>query len=222
MVKATPAPSLIVAQAEFLLELLIVPFNAPAHFGGLNQIDKCGVSRQRRQPILGRFCLIYRPFDQQPLFCTWRTKPLLVPMRSPHSHSGEARRQFGVAPLTPDHRAPSLRGQRFGQPIHAERCGASHTVPPCRRTPSLVFGLGGHRLRADYPHRSDRLHPNTILQPHPLQRFTPRRFVAIPRICQHNADRNSHGFGSAPARFGAWFETSAPLAHRRFFASADP
>ena len=43
MMKATPAPSLVVAQAEFLLKLLIVPFNAPAHFGGFDQIDK-GVS----------------------------------------------------------------------------------------------------------------------------------------------------------------------------------
>ena len=29
MMKATPAPSLVVAQAELLLELLIVSFNAP-------------------------------------------------------------------------------------------------------------------------------------------------------------------------------------------------
>ena len=45
MMKAAPAPSLVVAQAKLLFELLIVPFNAPAHFGGLDQIDKGGVSR---------------------------------------------------------------------------------------------------------------------------------------------------------------------------------
>ena len=68
MMKATPAPSLVVAQAEFLLKLLIVPFNAPAHFGSLDQIYQRGIRGQRRQPILDRFCLILRPFDQQPLF----------------------------------------------------------------------------------------------------------------------------------------------------------
>ena len=109
MVKATPAPSLVVAQAELLLELLIVPFNAPAHFGGLDQIDKLGVSRQRRQPILGRFCLIFWPFDQQPLFCTWNTKPLLVPMGSPHWQGGKARRQ-AADPAHPDGAAALSHG----------------------------------------------------------------------------------------------------------------
>ena len=92
MMKATPAPSLVVAQAEFLFKLLIVPFNAPAHLGGINQIYQRGISGQRRQPILARFYLIYRPFDQQPLILTWRAQPLLVPMRSPHSDRGKARR----------------------------------------------------------------------------------------------------------------------------------
>ena len=68
MMKAAPTPSLVVAQTELLLEILIIAFNAPAHLGGLDQIDKRCVSGQRRQPILGRFGLIDRPFDQQPLF----------------------------------------------------------------------------------------------------------------------------------------------------------
>lgn len=98
MMKATPAPSFVVAQSELLLKLLIVSFNAPAHFGCLDQLHKRGINGQRREPILARFCLIYRPFDQQPLFCAWGAKPLLVTMRRPHSQGGEARRQSGVAP----------------------------------------------------------------------------------------------------------------------------
>src|SRR5258707_14519626 len=102
MVKATPASSLVVAQAELLLKLLIVSFNAPAHFGCLDQLHKRGINGQRRQPILGRLGLIYRPFDQQPLLCAWSAKPLLVTMRRPHSHRGKARRQFLVSSLAPD------------------------------------------------------------------------------------------------------------------------
>ncbi len=151
----------------------------------------------RRQPILGRFGLIFWPFDQQPLFFAWEPKPLLVTMRRPHPQGGEARGQFGVAPLTPEHRAPSVCGQRFSQSLQTERCTARHTLPACRRTPDFVFGLGRHRPRAGYPHRGDRLHPHTVLQLHPLQRFTPRRFVAIPRIRQHNAVGNSRGFSRA-------------------------
>ena len=52
MMKATPAPSLVVAQAQFLFKLLIVPFNAPAHLGGIDQIYQRGIRGQRRQPIL--------------------------------------------------------------------------------------------------------------------------------------------------------------------------
>src|SRR4030095_14416886 len=191
MMKATPAASLVVAQAEFLFKLLIVPLNAPAHLGGSNQIHQRGISGQRRQPILGRFCLILWPFDQQPLILTWRTQPLLIPMRSPHSDRGKARRQFLVGSLAPNHRVPSACAQRFAHPLHTERCGARHTLPACPGTPDFVLALRGHRPRAGYPHRGDRLHPNAVLQLHPLQRFTPRRVVAIARP-PHAARRSAH------------------------------
>src|SRR2546427_3821945 len=195
MMKATPAPSLVVAQAEFLFKLLIVSFNATAHLGGIDQIYQRGISGHRRQPILGRFCLILWPFDQQPLILTWRAKPLLIPMRSPHSERGKARRQFLVGSLAPDHPVPSACAQRFAHPLHIERCGARHTLPACPGTPDFVLALWGHRPRACCPYRGDRLHPNTILQLHLAQRFTPRRFVAISRIRQHNADGTASGFG---------------------------
>ena len=94
MMKDTLTPSLVVAQAEFLFKLLIVPFNAPAHLGSLDQIYQRSIRGQRRQPILDRFCLILWPFDQQLFLLTWRAKPLLIQMRSPHSRRGKARRQF--------------------------------------------------------------------------------------------------------------------------------
>src|SRR5258705_850702 len=197
MMKATPAPSLVVAQAEFLFKLLIVPLNAPAHFGAIDQIYQRGISGQRRQPILGGFSLILWPFDQQPLILTWSAKPLLIPMRRPHSHRGKARRQFLVGSLAPDHRVPSAGAQRFAHLLHTERGGAGHTLPACPGTPDFVLALGGHRPRACCPYRRDRLHPNTVLQLHPLQRFTPRRFVAIARIRQHHADGKARGFGRA-------------------------
>src|ERR1700730_14968173 len=130
MMKATPAPSLVVAQAELLFKLLIVPFNAPAHLGGINQIYQRRISGQRRQPILSRFCLILWPFDQQPLILTWRAKPLLIPMRSPHSDRGKARRQFLVGSLAPDHPVPSAGAQRFWPPPLTQRGGARPPPPP--------------------------------------------------------------------------------------------
>ena len=225
VMKAPPAPSLVVAQAEFLFKLLIVPFNAPAHLGSLDQIYQRGIRGQRRQPILGRFCLILRPFDQQPLLLTWRAKPLLIPMRSPHSCRGKARRQFLVGSLAPDHRVPSACGQRFGQLLHAERCGARHTLPACPGTPDFVLALGGHRPRACRPYRGDRLHPYTILQLHLAQRFTPRRFVAIPCIRQHDADGNPRGFRRSDLLerdLGLGQKLHSRLELPTFCAAADP
>ena len=113
MMKAAPTPSLVVAQTELLFEILIIPFNAPAHLGGLDQIDKGCVSGQRRQPILGRFGLINRPFDQQPLFGTWSAQPLLVAMGRAHSDRGKARGQVLVGSLAPTYRAPLLGHGKF-------------------------------------------------------------------------------------------------------------
>src|SRR3989338_8072334 len=70
MMKSTPAPSLVVAQAELPLELLIVPFNAPAHLSDLDQFHQRRFLGQRRQPILRRFGLPGWPFNQQPLLLT--------------------------------------------------------------------------------------------------------------------------------------------------------
>ena len=195
MMKAAPAPSLVVAQAELLLEILIIAFNAPAHLGGLDQIQKRGVGRQRRQPILGRFGLTDRPFDQQPLLRTWSAQPLLVAVSRADSDRGKARGQFLVGSLAPVHRAPSLGCQRFGHFLHAERCAACHASPPCPGSPDLVLGLGGNRPRARCPHGGDRPNSHTILQLHLAQRFTPCRLIAIACVCQHNADGNPRRFG---------------------------
>src|SRR5215212_8242635 len=66
MVKATPAPPLKVIKPQFLLELLVVSFDPPAHLGGADQIDQGGRHRQGRQPVLVRLLLSFRPLDQQP------------------------------------------------------------------------------------------------------------------------------------------------------------
>src|SRR5215218_11247045 len=66
MVKATPAPPLKVVEAQFLLQLLVVSFDPPAHLGGADQVDQGGRRRQGRQPVLARLLLSFRPLDQQP------------------------------------------------------------------------------------------------------------------------------------------------------------
>src|SRR3954469_24043392 len=48
MVKASPAPAFVVAEPQLLLELLIIPLNAPAQFGRVNQLADCDRLRQGR------------------------------------------------------------------------------------------------------------------------------------------------------------------------------
>ena len=68
MMKAAPAASLEVPQAEFLLELLMIALNAPAQFCKSHEFPDRRVSRQRAEEVFGRLELFAGPLDEQPLF----------------------------------------------------------------------------------------------------------------------------------------------------------
>lgn len=53
------------AQADFLLEFLVVRLDPPAEFGAINQILEADIGRQGGQPVLSRRYLVLGPFDQQ-------------------------------------------------------------------------------------------------------------------------------------------------------------
>ena len=88
--KAAPAASLEVSQAEFLLELQVVALDAPAQFGEINQTGKADILWQRRQPILGRLGLALRPLDQQPLLRS-RIGALIIAMGDANAQTRKAR-----------------------------------------------------------------------------------------------------------------------------------
>ena len=60
--------ALIIAKTEFLLEVLVIAFDAPAQFGGVRQ--------SLRLMLVGKvdsqFGFARRPFDQAPLLRPWR------------------------------------------------------------------------------------------------------------------------------------------------------
>ncbi len=66
--KAAPTASLVVAQAEFLLQFLVILFDDPAVFGQVHQFPEIEIRRQRGQPVLGWFRFRGWPFDQPPFF----------------------------------------------------------------------------------------------------------------------------------------------------------
>ena len=65
---AAPSPSFKMSQPHLLLEFLIVAFDAPAQFGGVDQIAERDVLGKCRQPIFGRLRLALGPFDEEPFF----------------------------------------------------------------------------------------------------------------------------------------------------------
>ena len=64
---APPAP-FIIAEAEFLLQLLVVALDPPSQLGEIDQTLKADLLGQCGKPIFGRLGFALRPLDQQPLF----------------------------------------------------------------------------------------------------------------------------------------------------------
>ena len=89
MMEAAPTASFVVAQPEFLLQFLIIPFDDPAMFGQMNEFYQGGVGRQSGEPVLGWFRFPGRPFDQQPFFWMRLGSPV-VSVRGTHAHGGKA------------------------------------------------------------------------------------------------------------------------------------
>ena len=65
MVKASPASTFIVIEAQFLLEFLIVALDPPAQFGSFHEPREGCIRRQGREPVFGRRAFVLRPFDEQ-------------------------------------------------------------------------------------------------------------------------------------------------------------
>ena len=109
MMEAAPAASLIVSQAQFLFELLVIALDPPAQFRQINHPIEGGVQRDGGQPVFGGLGLALGPFDQQPLLIP-RFGPPFVAMGGPHSNPGKARGQRSRASLAPGNRLPACLG----------------------------------------------------------------------------------------------------------------
>src|SRR5258708_807792 len=88
MVKAAPAAALIVPEADFLLEVLIIALDAPAHLGEIDEAAERHFPVDGCKPVFCGLGLALRPFDEQCLF----GKTCFAPdRRSVRAHTGKAR-----------------------------------------------------------------------------------------------------------------------------------
>ena len=90
MVEASPPSAFVVTEADLLLELLVIPLDAPAQLGLVDEVGERRVAWQGGEPIFGRFALALWPLDQEP-FLRSRCGAPVIPMRRPDAHGGEAR-----------------------------------------------------------------------------------------------------------------------------------
>src|SRR5260370_35033018 len=137
MMQATPPSPLIVTKPEFLLEILIVPLDPPAQLGGVYQGTAADVRGQRGQKVFRRLGFVRGPFDQAPFLGSGRGA-VIIAMRGPDTHGGEARGEPGAAPLppgdTPRECFGKVQRQLLGRdrlmPVSTTHRGRPTTPPP--------------------------------------------------------------------------------------------
>src|SRR5258708_3193027 len=131
MVEAAPPAPFIITKAEFLFELLVIALDPPSQLCQINQAVEGGILGQGGEPILGGFCFVLWPLDQQPLFSAQLAHQVIT-MRRPHPPPGKARRQPIRGSLPPRDRFPRLFRQA------ESKCLDPHPlVPPLHSTPPL-------------------------------------------------------------------------------------
>src|SRR3954466_1528485 len=117
MVEPAPAAALVVPKPEFLLELLVVAFDAPPELGEFDQARETNVLRQGREPVLGGLLLASRPLDPEPLLRAQLTPPVIA-MSGSHPHPCEARGEPTGDALAPGDLGPRLRPKSKRQRLH--------------------------------------------------------------------------------------------------------
>ena len=113
----SPASAFVMAEAEFLFQLLVVLFDDPALFGERDQMFQFCAGRQGRKPVLYGFGLRPGLFDYQPFLRMWLSLPVIT-MRWSDAHGSKPRTQFVLCPLTPVHRFPCFGRERESQLLH--------------------------------------------------------------------------------------------------------
>src|SRR6201991_1149955 len=114
MMKPAPVAALVVAKAELLLELLVIPLDPPARLGNPHEALQRRAPGQIGEPVPGWLSFAVWPLDQQPLLRP-RLRALRIAMGRADPHGRKARGQLALGCRAPGEPAPSAGGQMHGQ-----------------------------------------------------------------------------------------------------------
>src|SRR4051812_31338795 len=108
MMEAAPSASLVVPEADLLLELLIIPLDPPAHLGNIDELAEADLRGQCGEPVFAfaELGFALRPFDQQPLLRDLTGDCTIVP--DADAHPCKARGQPIGRAFAPVDRAPCV------------------------------------------------------------------------------------------------------------------
>ena len=220
MMKSPPTASFVVAQAEFLLQFLVIPFDDPAMFGQVHEFH------QRRYRPAGWIASIWWVPIPRLAIRSATILPDAVPIASSRdAQDAPARRQSGTAvsasPLAAKSLSSRLRRAATGQALSLRPVGASHRavavcgdVPCCLCVPALVSAL----RPASRPSRCSGFprHRSSPISSAP--RGNRCRFRSRHRPAPRPAGCLAHArAGSGRGRFLVWSETESSPARPVFF-----
>src|SRR5215813_14938063 len=127
--ETSPCAPLVMAEADFLLEVLIITLDSPAQLGEIDEVAERHVGVDRREPELCGRSFMLGPFDQECLF----GKSRFTSYRGgTHAYLGKARPQLRVATLPPRDGAPGVLGQAARQGFDADALRLRITSPTGR------------------------------------------------------------------------------------------
>src|SRR5262245_50842859 len=103
MMETGPTAALIMPEADFLLEVLIITLDAPAHLVEIDEAAERHAWVDGREPVLGGCGLALGPFYEQRLF---GETCFASDRRCTYAHTGKARPQLHVGAFPPRDGAP--------------------------------------------------------------------------------------------------------------------
>src|ERR1700753_637330 len=120
MMKPAPVAALVMAEAELLLELLVIPLDPPARLGHPHEALQRRAPGQIGEPVLGWLSFAVWPLDQQPLLRP-RLRALRIAMGRADLDGRKARGQLALGSRAPGDAAPSAGGQMHCQCLERHR-----------------------------------------------------------------------------------------------------
>src|ERR1700749_3326259 len=120
MMKTAPVAGLVMAKAELLLDLLVIPLDPPARLGNPHEALQRRALGQIGEPALGWLSFAVWPLDQQPLLRP-RLRALRIAMGRADPHGRKARGPLALGSHAPGEAAPSAGGQTTGQCLERHR-----------------------------------------------------------------------------------------------------